>query len=126
MKPAKYVLRHAEKARERRIRKQRALTAVQGLSHNEVAEMVRIKGQTFTNSQEWKEIRGRVLDKYGRKCMKCGFVPGRGQCINVDHIKPRAYYPELALEFNNLQVLCPACNREKGNKHATDYRPKEG
>lgn len=55
--------------------------------------------------------------------MCCGFVPGKGQCINVDHIKPRLHHPHLALEFSNLQVLCPRCNKAKGNKHETDYRP---
>jgi len=42
--------------------------------------------------------------------------------LNVDHIRPRRYYPELALELGNLQVLCAACNQGKGNKDATDWR----
>ena len=36
--------------------------------------------------------------------------------ITVDHIKPRSKYPELALEIENLRVLCRSCNSKKGGK----------
>ena len=52
--------------------------------------------------------------------MCCGKVPDHG--INVDHIKPRKFFPELALDFDNLQILCGRCNKAKGNRHHTDYR----
>jgi 5-methylcytosine-specific restriction endonuclease McrA len=54
--------------------------------------------------------------------MRCGSEPKDRRKVNVDHIKPRKYFPELALCFDNLQVLCSRCNKEKGNKTATDYR----
>lgn len=54
--------------------------------------------------------------------MCCGMTPDNKKNSNVDHIKPRLYYPELARDINNLQVLCGRCNKEKGNKHTTDYR----
>ena len=50
---------------------------------------------------------------------------GSKEHINVDHIKPRSSYPELSLEFDNLQVLCAGCNLEKGGEGETDYRPPE-
>ena len=55
--------------------------------------------------------------------MCCGKTPFDGVLMNVDHIKPRKTHPQLALEFDNLQVLCNICNKDKGNKHTTDYRP---
>jgi 5-methylcytosine-specific restriction endonuclease McrA len=55
--------------------------------------------------------------------MKCGCTPKDPTKTNVDHIKPRRRYPELALEFSNLQILCNRCNKQKGNKVA-DYRPR--
>ena len=42
--------------------------------------------------------------------------------MHVDHIKPRSLYPDLELEFENLQVLCKYCNLEKSNKDEIDYR----
>ena len=44
--------------------------------------------------------------------------------MNVDHIKPRKKFPELALVEDNLQVLCGACNHGKGNWDQTNWRPK--
>lgn len=75
--------------------------------------------QEFFRSNEWKEIRFRVLEKYGRECMCCGETKG---AMNVDHIKPKSIYPELSLNFDNLQVLCKACNEGKGVTSQTDFR----
>lgn len=90
------------------------------MSDNEIAGELRLKGSGFLLSPEWRALRARVVAHYGGKCMKCSHIPKRG--VNVDHIKPRKLFPELALEFDNLQVLCSRCNKAKGNKHQTDYR----
>jgi 5-methylcytosine-specific restriction endonuclease McrA len=71
---------------------------------------------------EWAALKKRVYATYGRVCMRCGYAPKNKRHINVDHIKTRLYFPELALEFDNMQVLCGTCNRKKGNGCATDYR----
>ena len=42
--------------------------------------------------------------------------------IHVDHIKPRKLFPHLALDVNNLQILCHECNHGKGNWDQTDWR----
>jgi uncharacterized protein (TIGR02646 family) len=73
-------------------------------------------------SKEWKELRRNVIKTYGRRCMKCGSTPKNPKMTHVDHIKPRKHYPELALVFENLQVLCCKCNKDKGNKNSIDYR----
>lgn len=78
----------------------------------------------FYNSREWKALRVRALERYECRCMMCGRSPKEhGVVIHVDHIKPRSKYPELSLEFSNLQLLCDDCNFGKGNKYETDYRP---
>lgn len=76
----------------------------------------------FYASREWKELRYRVLEKYGNECQCCGASRKTGAVIHVDHIKPRSIYPDLELEFDNLQVLCDPCNIGKSNKFATDWR----
>lgn len=92
-----------------------------GLSDNEMAARLRGSGDSFLASAEWKELRRLMVEKHGAKCMCCGFVPKHPWQINVDHVKPRRFYPELALDEGNLQVLCARCNKAKGNK-VTDYR----
>ena len=42
--------------------------------------------------------------------------------LEVDHIKPRSTHPELALDFDNLQVLCHDCNQGKGNRDDFAWR----
>lgn len=76
--------------------------------------------QRFIRSKEWKNLRPIVFDYYGRRCMKCGCE----EKLQIDHIKPRSDYPELALDFTNLQVLCWSCNKAKG-KDIIDYRFKQ-
>ena len=76
-------------------------------------------GSKFYDSRAWKMLRNRVFRKYGRICMRCdvqGNIP-----IQVDHIKPKSLYPNLALEFSNMQVLCIDCNRWKGTR-TIDFR----
>lgn len=90
----------------------------------DLAESVRTASADFLESFAWKQLRRQVLQKYGHSCMCCGRSPSNPKLIHIDHIKPRNRFPELALHFDNLQVLCAQCNKAKGNKHATDYRPK--
>lgn len=72
----------------------------------------------FLTSYEWRKLRFSALEKYGAKCCLCGATPESGAVMNVDHIKPRKFFPELALSMDNLQVLCHECNHGKGNKTA--------
>lgn len=72
----------------------------------------------FYFKDEWRALRVRVLQDFGSVCMKCG----GNQRISVDHIKPRSLYPELELEYDNLQVLCTPCNSSKSNRFIVDYR----
>lgn len=83
------------------------------------------KSDLFLKSFEWRRLRLKVIKKYGAVCMCCGASPATGAVINVDHIKPRKFFPELALEETNLQILCHDCNHGKGNWDQTDWRPAE-
>ncbi len=77
----------------------------------------------FLESFEWRRLRMQVIKKRGARCECCGATPADGQTvINVDHVKPRKLFPELALEESNLQVLCGPCNHGKGNWDQTDWR----
>lgn len=81
-----------------------------------------IKSTEFLKTYEWRRVRKYVLVKYGGKCMCCGKSVADGIVLNVDHIEPRKTHPELALDKNNLQILCNECNHGKGNWNTTDWR----
>ncbi len=66
----------------------------------------------------WKELKRRVFETYGKQCLCCGST----EHIAVDHIKPYSRFPELCIEFDNLQPLCRSCNSSKGNRFVVDYR----
>lgn len=83
----------------------------------------RAASRDFLSSAAWRRLRMHVLIERGNRCECCGASPADGRTvINVDHIKPRRKYPELALTQSNLQVLCEACNHGKGNWNETDWR----
>lgn len=81
-----------------------------------------VSAPAFLKSYEWRKLRMEALIKYGRKCVCCGATPETGAVMNVDHIKPRKTHPELALNINNLQILCDECNHGKGNWDSTDWK----
>lgn len=80
--------------------------------------------KSFYDRDEWLRLRYRVLEKVGGRCEACGRSKKDGAIIQVDHIKPKSIYPELALSENNLQVLCRDCNVGKSNKSDKDWRQK--
>lgn len=84
-----------------------------------------VVGDAFLSSYEWRRLRMQALRKYGARCQCCGASPQTGAVMNVDHIKPRKLFPHLALDLDNLQVLCHECNHGKGNWDQTDWRPEE-
>ena len=106
--------------------KRRAVESIQGKSDNEIAALIKGAGRGALQDPNWKALKSRVFATYGYRCMKCGTLPRDKRNSNVDHIKPRKYFPELALEFDNMQVLCGRCNKDKANGTAVDYRPKSG
>jgi rubredoxin len=80
------------------------------------------KSQAFLESAEWMEIRYRALKLHGGRCQCCGTAGEPSNPLQVDHIKPRSKFPELALVLDNLQVLCRLCNLGKRAWDETDWR----
>lgn len=80
-----------------------------------------VNSAEFLKSFEWRQLRLKAFKKYGRACLCCGATPGNGVVLNVDHVKSRRRFPSLALDIENLQVLCEDCNHGKANQ-ALDFR----
>lgn len=58
----------------------------------------------FYQSAEWKSLSRRLLNER-KYCEFCGEY-----ATDVHHIRPVADFPELALDEDNLIVLCKACH----------------
>lgn len=87
--------------------------------------VAKVTSDSFLQSYEWRRVRMEVLKRDGARCACCGATRADGVVLHVDHIKPRRTYPRLALDVNNLQVLCEVCNHGKGNWDQTDWRKQE-
>ena len=81
-------------------------------------------GPSFYESDSWRLLRYQALKRHGAKCQLCGATKQDGAILQVDHIKPRSKYPNLALSLDNLQVLCRPCNLGKGAWDESDWRTK--
>jgi 5-methylcytosine-specific restriction endonuclease McrA len=85
----------------------------------------------FYASWEWRTLRMKVFNEYGKRCMCCGATPDHKDMsgipvkIVVDHIKSLHKHWDLRLQRDNLQVLCEECNMGKGAWDETDHRPKQ-
>ena len=109
----------AERAHVARVPKM----SVKGQRRTSKARCQTVITTDFLQTFEWRQLRMKVLTKRGNRCECCGASPRDGATvINIDHIKPRRLFPELALVESNLQVLCSACNHGKGNWDQTDWR----
>lgn len=70
----------------------------------------------FYSSPEWNLIRKQIIKESGRVCAECNKYIRSNEDVTVDHIRPRSKYPHLALEKQNLRVLCRSCNASKGDR----------
>jgi len=68
----------------------------------------------FYNSSEWRTIRRQVLKRDHYECVWCreeGKVTTEN--LEVDHIKELEFYPEYALDLDNLRTLCKECHNKR-------------
>jgi hypothetical protein len=63
------------------------------------------------------EIKQAVLEESYEKCIYCESKPRHVSPGDVEHLKPKAAFPELIVEWSNLGFVCPECNRAKGDFH---------
>jgi hypothetical protein len=58
----------------------------------------------FLDSREWLWVRRRALERADYRCESPGCT--EREFLEVNHVRPRKYYPELSLDLGNLEVLC--------------------
>lgn len=92
--------------------------------------------EQWRNTADWKQWRAHQLERQNWQCTCCLQVMKLGQTIflangdfklqpnhpTVDHVLPKSLFPELALDKQNLIMLCWTCNEKKGNRVAIASR----
>jgi 5-methylcytosine-specific restriction endonuclease McrA len=82
----------------------------------------------WQGSDDWQQWRMQQLEKQNWKCACCtrqmsfgektyqanGDFTLEPQHPTVDHILPKSFFPELALNRQNLVMVCWSCNKKKG------------
>jgi uncharacterized protein (TIGR02646 family) len=57
-----------------------------------------------------------IRDSHG-KCIYCESKIRHTQPGHVEHMKPKAKFPELVCNWENLALVCHECNQRKGDKY---------
>lgn len=71
------------------------------------------KVNPFYKSKEWLRCREFVLNRDHYLCQPC-LRRGKITTANtVHHIKPLEDYPDLALDEQNLESICPTCHNKE-------------
>jgi len=91
------VIRHEEKSQ--------GIKYVFGQSY---LDYVKKRGRVSYSAQ----LRNKILLRDNHKCVECGYS---GEGLQLDHIKPRSIYPELAKDENNIRTLCKECHLKKSS-----------
>lgn len=82
-----------------------------------IKELIR-SGSTspFYNTKEWGKLRKKKLEAEHYECERCRAKGRYKRGSTVHHKQYLRKHPELALNFDNLEVLCEACHYEEHHK----------
>lgn len=72
--------------------------------------------ETYKNYPSFKPC---LRDDFNKRCGYCDcddFQVGGSRGFQIDHFKPKAQFPDLENDYENLVYSCPYCNRAKWNK----------
>jgi len=76
----------------------------------------RAADRRFYCSTRWKGFRDYLKSKAEYVfCVECRKEGSLVKATQLDHVKPRKQYPELAFSEENIQPLCGKCHRRKTN-----------
>lgn len=67
-------------------------------------------------SKKWRNFRSLIIKRDNSLCQRCYIKHGiiNGDELQVHHIKPRIYFPELMFDEDNVVTLCKTCNIQLG------------
>lgn len=83
------------------------------------------EARAFYKSKAWKQCREVVLQRDHHLCQPCLKMQRVTAANTVHHIKPLEEHPELALDIDNLESICPSChNKEHPEKGSNKEVPQ--
>ena len=78
---------------------------------------IRTCTKTYTRYTSFKPF---IREDFNRRCGYCDDLDilynGGVRSYQIDHFKPKKFFPELETDYNNLVYCCPFCNRAKWDK----------
>jgi uncharacterized protein (TIGR02646 family) len=66
------------------------------------------------------DIRETLQQETDSRCAYCDSHMTQVSSAHIEHYKPRAAYPELVVNWENLTVACPRCNSSKSDTFSED------
>lgn len=66
------------------------------------------------------EIKAAIVAEANDKCVYCESLVQHVYPGDVEHVKPKAKFPQLVLDWENLAFVCAACNSAKGDYFEDD------
>lgn len=68
----------------------------------------------FYKTQKWRNVQAAYKKAAGglcERCLKCGMIrPGKFVHHKIHLTDENVYFPEIALDFENLELLCVDCH----------------
>lgn len=86
---------------------------------NYVYKVIKIEGirgytsdvkNALYHTEEYKEMRRKVLERDGNKCTRCGSKGSKLNRLQINHKKAKATNIELIFDMSNLETLCARCH----------------
>ena len=89
---------------------------------------MRSTDERFYKTKEWRNCRDSYAKMQGHLCEKCLKVGKYSPGVFVHHVIPldrvNVYNPEIALNFENLELLCARCHAEEHSEKRKGIRYK--
>ncbi|MGM0183475.1 hypothetical protein IGK74_002441 [Enterococcus sp. AZ150] len=83
----------------------------------------------FYASTKWKHLRKKCLERDNYECQWCRangkLTTQYDSILEIDHIKELEFYPELALDIDNLRTLCKDCHNKRHDRMNYKGEPRK-
>ena len=68
-----------------------------------------------------KSVKETLKEMSNELCCYCEARTGVVEFGNIEHLKPKKKFPKYTYDWENLHLICTACNTMKGEKYDSQY-----